>query len=394
MFECKFETDNAAFAEPHGKDEIVRILHELVDSIEAGKTDGRVMDLNGNGVGQWHYDAPETIDAAYNRVDAALPDSIDLHMLGSYDDVLRDDQVAKILAGQADDVYEQIEEFNTDNSYRDSMEWLKEHLEPEDYELLDGNNRLDDLRLSVQERAEKSYYDLLRAATGPKLFLYRLNHDVPELGFDAEDDITEAARDVAAVTGIDFDANRESLTTLVTEGQGGGLYVIWHGDSERVMDAAELANREDVTDAGTISWAEPRLLVFDAFNGHGYDVKVAGTVTVPLEAKFRLDGTSSREVAQVQGGTTWHDVAGLVFRAYESEPVVTMYVCKHCHWLIGKVDDGYVHRTVDTVSGNTVVTKDGYKICHVQAIDPVTGMRTSEYIDDPAGNLAEPITFE
>lgn len=54
MFTLKFSTDNAAFEDREA--ECVRILSAVARSVGSGKTGGRIMDANGNIVGEWSLD--------------------------------------------------------------------------------------------------------------------------------------------------------------------------------------------------------------------------------------------------------------------------------------------------------------------------------------------------
>lgn len=59
MLSIKFHMDNAAF-EDNPEGETVRILKGIIGKIEQGRTSGPCMDSNGNKVGQWFYDPPDT----------------------------------------------------------------------------------------------------------------------------------------------------------------------------------------------------------------------------------------------------------------------------------------------------------------------------------------------
>lgn len=53
MFTMKFHTDNDAFA-TDDMVESARILREIADKLEwDGKDSGKVMDVNGNSIGEW-----------------------------------------------------------------------------------------------------------------------------------------------------------------------------------------------------------------------------------------------------------------------------------------------------------------------------------------------------
>jgi hypothetical protein len=49
-FKLEIETDNAAFADDYNA-EIARILRAVADKIERGIIDARILDINGNTVG-------------------------------------------------------------------------------------------------------------------------------------------------------------------------------------------------------------------------------------------------------------------------------------------------------------------------------------------------------
>lgn len=55
MFNVKFNTGNAAFDYGEDRIEIMRILNEIHDSIEYGRSEGSIIDINGNKIGSWKY---------------------------------------------------------------------------------------------------------------------------------------------------------------------------------------------------------------------------------------------------------------------------------------------------------------------------------------------------
>lgn len=58
-FKIEFDCDGAAFDE-YPEDEIVRILGRISKSLKDGYlTGGRVMDINGNPIGQWSLSEDE-----------------------------------------------------------------------------------------------------------------------------------------------------------------------------------------------------------------------------------------------------------------------------------------------------------------------------------------------
>ena len=57
MFKLEIETGGAAFRDEDGESlEVRRILLDVICELEAGRTDGPVMDVNGNKVGRWSYE--------------------------------------------------------------------------------------------------------------------------------------------------------------------------------------------------------------------------------------------------------------------------------------------------------------------------------------------------
>ena len=67
MFKLEVKTGGAAFRDESRTDrygdyvldpyatEVRRILRDVICELEAGRTDGAVMDVNGNKVGRWSY---------------------------------------------------------------------------------------------------------------------------------------------------------------------------------------------------------------------------------------------------------------------------------------------------------------------------------------------------
>lgn len=63
-FTLRFDTGNAAFDDGNGAHECARILRGIAERIERaagnGANAGTVHDVNGNRIGQWSVDFPET----------------------------------------------------------------------------------------------------------------------------------------------------------------------------------------------------------------------------------------------------------------------------------------------------------------------------------------------
>jgi hypothetical protein len=48
MFKLEFKTDNAAFQDDNFAYEVERILHKVASQVNEGKTEGSILDYNGN----------------------------------------------------------------------------------------------------------------------------------------------------------------------------------------------------------------------------------------------------------------------------------------------------------------------------------------------------------
>ena len=55
MFNIEFETKNAAFQDDNFTHEVKRILDEIADDVAEGITEGSILDINGDVVGQWSW---------------------------------------------------------------------------------------------------------------------------------------------------------------------------------------------------------------------------------------------------------------------------------------------------------------------------------------------------
>lgn len=48
----KFNTSGQAF-EDYGDYEVTRILEEIIEKVKNGHTEGKILDINGNSIGEW-----------------------------------------------------------------------------------------------------------------------------------------------------------------------------------------------------------------------------------------------------------------------------------------------------------------------------------------------------
>ena len=56
MFKMKFKTGGAAFEEPYKEMEISRILEDISTKVNCGYSSGKIMDINGNCIGEWELE--------------------------------------------------------------------------------------------------------------------------------------------------------------------------------------------------------------------------------------------------------------------------------------------------------------------------------------------------
>ena len=68
MFKLEFRTGNAAFSHGDGPYEVKRILLDVAKQVESGRTSGKIMDVNGNCIGEFVADIDVELDP-YNDDD-------------------------------------------------------------------------------------------------------------------------------------------------------------------------------------------------------------------------------------------------------------------------------------------------------------------------------------
>lgn len=62
MLTIEFHTGNSAF-EDNEPEETAKLLRDIASKIDRGDTDGPVLDLNGNTIGGWEFDAEQEPDS-------------------------------------------------------------------------------------------------------------------------------------------------------------------------------------------------------------------------------------------------------------------------------------------------------------------------------------------
>lgn len=222
-------------------------------------------------------------------------------------DELSDDQIVRILTGDSEAVEDEVAEWAVEARSLAAAEVIAELVDLDDRAVLAGGDEYEELRFAIEERDDAAPFRGLIHNTGPRLWRYDLGCVLdPGSGTWDENEIGATIAEMAAAAGIDLDANQAALRTLVRNAPyGGGLYVIWSGDTEELLTAV-LATARDATSAPTaIAWTDPTLLVLDSLNGSGMDQQVRGTVRAAFHPnRLRLD------TARGGGGYSWSDVVG------------------------------------------------------------------------------------
>jgi len=222
---------------------------------------------------------------------------------------LSDEQIASLIESPTD--ANEVENTLYDN-YVSEQRWyaLREIILPElvpdrvEREFLtDDDDAMDTLWEAILERDDSTVLDDLLRNTGSKLWRY-------DLGVSILDRSIESVRALAEAAGIDYAANLEALTLLVNETGEGDAWVIWYGDTGRVVQPALNHHWQNADAPGAITWTDPHIVVLNSASGSGHDEQVRGTITLPFDPE-RLALDSKR------GYYGWDDVASVYKPAYE-----------------------------------------------------------------------------
>lgn len=235
--------------------------------------------------------------ALYDATVAELKERYDLVYI-DYRDELSDEDVQNLLNGEVDKVEERLEEYTSENRHRGAEYEVEQLLTDEQRELLEEHDLLYDLQDEIKDRDESDpIRDMLRN-TPQKLMTVDLDHEVPDYTLREDDEFEQILADIAEAAGIELAANRDALAEMVGNASyGGRLMVIWYGDAEAAIGATKA------------TWTDPSLLVYNGWNGSGFDGEVKGSVTRDLKAgDIVLDST--------RGRYSWEQIAGVHRPAY------------------------------------------------------------------------------
>lgn len=281
--------------------------------------------------------APDLVQLAADT-EAALDAKYHLSYI-SYDDQLNPKQIQVLLDGDNEwesDEFSRLEEWESENKWRQAREILQDLMGETAFELLDGANGeyIDNLRFAIEDRDESNVLTEMLNNTNQHLFRYDLDLDVPDWTMLQDTgERRQVYRDIAKAAGLNvFDrATLRTIRELVSESSyGGRLCIIWYDSPANAVklaqnigwkpvpkvDPATGASQDeseaDLDPNGTVTFSGGvYLFIHDAWNGSGYTAKF-DTVTAPwIPRKVRID-------AKGIGGYSWTEIAGPYPPAYES----------------------------------------------------------------------------
>jgi len=245
---------------------------------------------------------------------AALPTTVTLRYF-DYREELSDEQLQQIIDGHANDLDNDIIDYNADNDYDTMLEVLKEVL-PDSTErdiLSDSEDEWGEFQQAVWDRDDSgSPVDALLKLTGDKLFRYSLELTIDETDTPRHD-VFDALGDGVPRT----PKNVSEVNEMVANASyGGQLYVIFYGSAFDVLNP--LMQREygniDIDTELNITFTNPHLVLLDKMNGSGMDCAIEGTITKPFHTEnVELDGKARGN------GYTWDQTAGVYYPAYKCD---------------------------------------------------------------------------
>ena len=229
-------------------------------------------------------------------------------------DRLTDEQVQKLIAGD-EEVLD--EDWLSENKWHGVNAVLDTMLDQDARDFLDEHAALDQVREAIEERDTSDPVRDLMRGTGSKLFRYRLDAQAASGAWRfSDEELSSAARVLAAAAGVDFWDNCVALRELVANASyGGGLHILWRGDIKPVYDAVCKVRWNDPAPEITLQWTDPELLVLDQWNGSGHTVRVRGTVRLAFDPDRLCIDT-----ARGPGGHSWTDVVGGGYQPEGDQP--------------------------------------------------------------------------
>jgi hypothetical protein len=275
------------------------------------------------------------VKAILAKAIAKLPKQTYLTFIDRNDN-LTDEQCAKIIGGEKDDIVDNFDFF--ENEIGSIESYLDDCLPDEDEReaLKNSESEYQEFKDECYERDNSTpYADLLRNTTRQLVRFYirtkageRVAMEGDSWQWDSER-VDREARRLGKFAGLDFATNAEALRELVVNATYGGiLCVIAYVEMSDVDSWVEYLLQGDERRRVKLTFTDPQLLLHDPWNGSGHDVKVSGQIQVKF-GKAALEsghyGAMSLDAKGVGTGYSWDETAGVYKPAYKADPAAKLY---------------------------------------------------------------------
>jgi uncharacterized protein YfiM (DUF2279 family) len=289
--------------------------------------------------------ARPTAMALAKRAVATLPDKTELAYV-DYRDELDNADLAKLLAGDEQSVFERIAEAY-DESRDSGIEYLLGEAlnKRQAARVRDNSDAWLHFSGECLERDESDPLGDLIDNSNRKMIRFKLRpvrggngggycgdpayigngYAMPEDSWSWSDArVTREARKLALAAGIPYAANREPLRDLVNNATYGGLlHVLAYVEFSDVWKAVSWVLRDDGSRA-RITFTDPTLLLLDSLNGSGFDAEVSGQVVIEF-GKSDLGEVMALDHKGAGTGYSWSDdIAGVSYSAFKADPKIEL----------------------------------------------------------------------
>lgn len=244
------------------------------------------------------------VDAAWDRAVEALPVEVELVYVDRGDE-LSDEQIEKLLKGEP--LYDEshFDEWESEQKFSNAWAIIEERVDTDDLDILkQTTDKVEELRFLIEERDRSDASSDLARNTPAKWFRYYLG-DVNDVTFEDEEEKNDTLASIFDNLGLGdtpetpiTDEVLRAISSVLANSQGGGLYLLWNGDIETMIDAT-------YNDAAkTVTWENPMVLVFDRVAGSGYAEDLPATVgPFPFDrSHLHLDEGDGSYSTWVSGG--------------------------------------------------------------------------------------------
>lgn len=243
----------------------------------------------------------ELAKALYDEIVKRLPEELELCYV-EYDDKLMDSQIQEMFWGKPEFEIDHLDEWESDSRHAGIEGTIEFHLQltDEEVELLEAGydgywygsgpqagkivgkyTFMDQLREEISERDRSDPFGTLARHTPAKFMRYLVYDGTP-----IHDDDADVVDEIIKVLGLEFTQEpfatlpklRSEIEAVLAEaGTGWGVYILWYGDVDKVIDACYRYENGD-----TITWENPHLLLLNPSSGSGYADVIHAKVTVPF----------------------------------------------------------------------------------------------------------------